>query len=112
LDADQNFAREAVTIVDRIEPNLVRPSKTWLPFTSLWRINLDTLNQGLRSTLDPLLVGYCYMIRRKGKIVHLHSTGWAQLPGEGQIGWGLHIPMNVASVSKFVTAIATIRLLN
>jgi hypothetical protein len=111
LDFEHDIGREARSTVDKIEPILIRPSRTRWPFTELWEINLDTFHQSLRTTLDPLGVGYCYMMRRKGKLVHLHTSGWAQLPNDGQVGWGLHIPMNVASVSKFVTAIATVRLL-
>ena len=51
------------------------------------------------------------MMKRKGKLVYLRSSGWAQLPDDGSVGWAPHVPMNVASVSKFVTAVATIRLL-
>jgi CubicO group peptidase (beta-lactamase class C family) len=51
------------------------------------------------------------MMKRKGKLVYLGSSGWAQLPNDGSVGWGPHVPMNIASVSKFVTAVATIRLL-
>ena len=111
LHSDHNIGREAVSTVDKIETDLIRPSRTRWPFTSLWRINLDTFNQRLRASIDPLKVGYCYMMSRKGKIVHLHASGFAQLPGDGEVGWGLHVPMNIASVSKFVTAIALVRLL-
>lgn len=116
LDAEHNIGRKALSTVDQIQPTLIRPSKIRWPFTIFWRINLDGLNQDLRTTFDPLGVGYCYMIRRKGAIVHVRTSGWAQLPndpatGEGQVAWGLHIPMNIASVSKFATAIAAVRLL-
>jgi hypothetical protein len=100
-----------VTTVDRIQPTLIRPSRLSWPFTELFQINLHTFNRRLRAALDPLRVGYCYMIRQRGRIAHLHTSGWAQLPGDGEIGWRLHTAMNVASVSKFVTAIAMIKLL-
>jgi len=113
LDFQQSVGREPIfTVADRIDPNLVRPSHIPWPFTWwLWRINLDTIDQGLRKALDPKSVGYCYMMKRKGKLVYLRSSGWAQLPNDGSVGWGFHVPMNVASVSKFVTAVATVRLL-
>jgi hypothetical protein len=116
LDFQQSVVRDAVfTVANKINPDLIPPSKApWL--TWLWRINLDTFDQRLRTTLDPLRVGYCYMMKRKGKLVYLRSSGWAQLPlvgdvDDGSVGWGPHVPMNVGSVSKFVTAVATIRLL-
>ena len=51
------------------------------------------------------------MMKRKGKPVYFRSSGWAQLPDDGFVGWGLHVPMNIGSVSKVVTAVATVRLL-
>jgi hypothetical protein len=66
LDFQQNVGRDAVfTVADKIDPDLIPPSQIPRPFTWLWRINLDTFDQGLRTTLDPLGVGYCYMIKRK-----------------------------------------------
>jgi beta-lactamase family protein len=117
LNFHQSDVRDvALTVADKINPDLIRPSRIPRPFTSLWRINVNTFDQCLRTTLDCQSVSYCYMIKRKGKLVYLRSSGWAQLPlvdgvDDGSVGWGPHIPMNVASVSKFVTAIATVRLL-
>jgi Beta-lactamase len=113
LDFHQGVVvRDAVfTVADKINPDLIRPSKIPRPFKWLWRINLDTFDEALRKTLDPKSVGYCYMLKRKGKLVYLRSSGWAQLPNDGSVGWDAHVPMNVGSVSKFITAIATIRLL-
>jgi CubicO group peptidase (beta-lactamase class C family) len=116
LDMQHSIASEAVSTVDEIQPILIRPSRVRWPFTTLWQINLAKLDQALRTALTGLGVGYCYMIKRKGIIAHVGASGWAQVPndpnpGEAGAKWALHIPMNVASASKFVTAIATVRLL-
>jgi hypothetical protein len=108
----RDIGREAVSTVDEIEPVLVSPRKFGRPFSDLWRINLDAFDQDLQAALDGQGVGYCYMIRRKSVILHLRSSGWAQLPGDGEVGWGFHVPMNIASVSKFVSAVAAVRLLD
>lgn len=110
----ESAAREISSNVSDIHWEPVPPSRFQSFFTHLsflWRINLDTLDDKLRSKLDALGIGYCYMIKRQGKIVHLGASGWAQLPNDGDIPWLFHIPMNIASISKFITAIATIRLL-
>jgi TolB protein len=44
-------------------------------------------------------------------LIDADGSGLIQLPADGDVPWLFHIPMNVASVSKFVTAIALIRLL-
>jgi hypothetical protein len=112
LDAQQNIGRPALSTTDKIAPILIRPRPGVLPFTALWEIDLDVLNNKLRTTLDPLGVGYCYLITRGRTIMHHRTFGWAQLDKDGDVGWSLNTPMNVASVSKFVTAIAIVRLLS
>jgi CubicO group peptidase (beta-lactamase class C family) len=110
LDLTHGIGREAVSTVDEAQPILIRPSKISWPLTYLYRINIDKFDQSLRNAMDALGVGYCYMIKRRGKILHLHASGWAQVGSDGPISWAPHIPMNMASVSKFVTAIAVVRL--
>ena len=110
LDLARGIGREAASTVDEAQPILLRPSKTRWPLTYLYRINIDKFDQSLRNAMDGLGVGYCYIIKRKGKILHFHASGWAQVGTDGPISWAPHIPMNMASVSKFVTAIAVMRL--
>jgi len=111
LNYESGLAHELFTPAPEIEWTVPRrPAWQW-PFYYFWRIDLDALDRGLRSALDATGVGYCYMLKRNGKLVHFASSGWAQLPADGDVPWLFHIPMNVASVSKFVTAIALIRLL-
>lgn len=107
-------AREKATIANEIHWPPVRPNRTWsllsfLPI--LWRIDPVALGREVRKLLDGLGIGYCYMLKRNGKIVDLGASGWAQLPGDGAVPWLFHIPMNIASISKFITAMATVRLL-
>jgi CubicO group peptidase (beta-lactamase class C family) len=110
LDLARGIGREAILTADEAQPILIGPSKTRWPFTYLYRINIDKFHQSLRNAMDALGVGYCYMIKRRGKILHIHASGWAQVGTDIPISWAQHIPMNMASVSKFVTAIAVVRL--
>ena len=121
-DLPYDIGREALSTVDTIEPNLVPSPKVRWPVSLLWRIDLDKFNRDLQGALNAISplnaspAGYCYVIRQKGQIVHAGSKGWAQLPddpqaGDGNVAWDTNVPMNVASVSKFVTAIAVVRLL-
>jgi beta-lactamase family protein len=113
-----NTAEAARSTVDRLEPDLVRADRPLWP-ALFWRINLDTLSRSLENALNAVRVGYCYMLKRNGKLAHGRSVGWAQLPptngpdtDDGSVAWQYHVPMNVGSVSKFVTAVAVVRLLN
>src|SRR5262245_3672847 len=111
LDYERGLAHQVFTPVTEVVWTVI-DRRAWLwPFYYLWRIDLDAVDRGLKSALDAKGVGYCYMLRQNGKLVHFASSGWAQLPTDGDTPWLFHIPMNIASVSKFVTAIALIRLL-
>jgi CubicO group peptidase (beta-lactamase class C family) len=111
LDYESGLARQPFTQLTEVDWAVTRRRGWRWPFSAFWRIDLDALGRGLRSGLDAAGVGYCYILKRQGKLVHFGASGWAQLPADGATPWLFHIPMNVASVSKFVTAIALIRLL-
>jgi CubicO group peptidase (beta-lactamase class C family) len=111
LDLAHGIGREAVQTVDEAQPILVRPSRIRWPLTYLFQINIDKFNQSLRTAMDATGVGYCYIIKRRGKILHMRASGSAQIGADGPISWAPHIPMNMASVSKVVTAIALVKLI-
>ena len=106
-----HVTRGVFTSVDDLQPRLVRASRTRSPLSWLWEINLDTLNTKLEAELKSFKVGYCYMLKSDGALVHGRSSGFAQLEDDGEVGWAYHVPMNVCSLSKFITAMATIKLL-
>lgn len=110
--------RDPAVILDQLTPDLFRPLRGgFTPLSWLWRINAETLDRKLRDELDPLQVGYCYMICRKGALIHGSASLFAQLPQRGQepddgnVPWGYDVPMNICSISKFVTAVAVFKLL-
>jgi CubicO group peptidase (beta-lactamase class C family) len=89
----------------------------WFP-TLFRQISPRLLSQAIETQLDPLGVGYAYRLMRNGVQVHGKAVRWAQLapippfiPDDGSIKWAFHVPMNLCSVSKFITAVAVYRLL-
>ena len=73
--------------------------------------------------LDPLGIGFCYMLNRRGSsssrtevVPHVwvrrqSPSAPLQIPAVPGIDWDYDVPCNIASVSKFITAIATVMLL-
>ena len=115
LGGDLNLAAGARSTVGEIEPAIVRSTKDRWPFRWMYRVNLDKLDGKLRAKFGDLAeryrVGFCYLMKREGKIVHFNAARFAQLRDDGDVPWGLHVPMSVGSVSKLITAIAVLRLL-
>lgn len=111
LDYSGGLGKEVRIPVDKIDWTIPGQVGWPWPLSLLWRVDLGAVDRGLRSGLDASGVGYCYMLKQDGKLMHFGASGWAELPGDGDVPWLFHIRMNVASVSKFVTAIGIIRLL-
>ena len=111
FDEQRSIASGAVTTTDVLNPTALRPTGVPNFLSSLWHINLDTFDRKLTNSLGSAGVGYCYMIRRKGALVHARADGYARVGDDGPIRWTHITPMNIGSVSKFVTAIATVKLL-
>jgi hypothetical protein len=125
---DDHFgvAAGAISTTDRLQERAYHTDRPSI-FAGLWKIDLRELHDRLHAKFDGLnrryQVGYCYMIRQNGVVVHSDSGDWAQRPGDsepppgdpvprpGNVPWRHSVTMNVASVSKFVTAIAIARLL-
>lgn len=86
-----------------------------------WRINPETLHANLQAALDPLGVGFCYIINRGGRLFAHHRRGearvsltvpWLGIVADPGLAWDIDVPTDICSVSKFITAVATLMLLD
>lgn len=73
--------------------------------------DLDTLKTNLSHEFDDNFVGYAFAIARNGAIRRAGAGGWARIPGDGRKPMGTYTRQNVASVSKTISAIAVLQLL-
>lgn len=74
-------------------------------------IDLEVFDSQLRSNLPSGLKGYTYLIMKNGQVQFVHSEGYARSPEDGLQHWDEHQKMHVASISKTITTVATLRLL-
>jgi CubicO group peptidase (beta-lactamase class C family) len=88
------------------EPVIPPPPSGWF-----YHLNVQKLKRDLSSLLNPCTVGYSMQLRRYGKVLFDVEWGKSKMPGEGDVDWTSGTPMHVASVSKFITAIAMTRVL-
>jgi CubicO group peptidase (beta-lactamase class C family) len=84
--------------------------------TSIFSQILYTLDAfGLATDLDELLTshihGYSVELRKSGRTVFALNRGNARDPVDTRLSWSTDVRMNVASVSKVITAAALVRLL-
>lgn len=65
----------------------------------------------LAFTIGPNVMGYAAAAGRDGVIVSESSGGWARSPTDGSVGMTPSIPSNIGSVSKYVSGVALLHLL-
>ena len=65
----------------------------------------------IEETLSHAAVGFAYVVNEDGQLAASGAEGWARKPGEGNLPMKTTTRMNVASVTKTVTAVATLKLL-
>ncbi len=74
-------------------------------------LNLEVFDAQLRSNLNTGLKGYTYLIMKDGQVKYTYSDGHARSPQDGLQPWDEFQKMHVASISKTITTVATLRLL-
>lgn len=73
--------------------------------------DLDKFAANLKNGLNGNVVGYAYAISKKGKVRRTGGGGKARIAGDGNRAYTPMTRQNVASVSKTITAVAVMQLL-
>lgn len=74
--------------------------------------NVTKMQRSIRSALKDKSVGYAFAIARGGQIVKKGAGGYAQLPGDGDKKMRPRTRINIMSVTKPITAMALLKLLD
>ena len=123
LDFHQSLADRVASTPEWLNPNLYRSGGPGARPLRSWHINPERLDASLRGLLDPLGVGFCYMLTRRGAPIYTHKVGDARLATPEikilstriaaipAVAWNFDVPTDLCSVSKLITAIAVVMLL-
>ncbi len=74
-------------------------------------INIEQFDQNLQKELDRCAKGYTYVIMQNGKVIATRSEGAARSFTDGYEAWSTNQKMHIASISKTITTVATLRVL-
>ncbi|RMH15183.1 MAG: class A beta-lactamase-related serine hydrolase [Gammaproteobacteria bacterium] len=74
-------------------------------------LNLEVFDSQLRGNLTTGLKGYTYLIMKDGQVKYTYSNGEARSHEDGYQPWDEFQTMHVASISKTISTVATLRLL-
>jgi CubicO group peptidase (beta-lactamase class C family) len=75
-------------------------------------LNLGAFGLKIHKALKDSAAGYMLQVRQNGALVHTGVWNWAQTPTDLGQGWSEATRMHVASVSKFLTAVALVKALD
>jgi CubicO group peptidase (beta-lactamase class C family) len=73
--------------------------------------DVNVFEQNIKDALGNQTVGYAYAINRDGQLVKSGDSGDARTPIDGEIDQSASKRMNIASVTKSITAVAVLQLL-
>ncbi|NIP79482.1 MAG: serine hydrolase, partial [Gemmatimonadetes bacterium] len=73
--------------------------------------DVDLFEQNIRDALDGETVGYAYAISEHGQLAASGANGFARTAVDGQLAQSAGKRTNIASVTKTITAVAVLQLL-
>ena len=75
------------------------------------QFNMDKFEENLRASLDGATVGYVYAINLNGQLNRSGDSGFARTMIDGNVLQSASKRMNIASITKTITAVAVLQLL-
>lgn len=76
------------------------------------KLNVNTFGQELHNKVKDQVTGYAMQLRKNGAPIYTLIWNWAQTPADANQGWKLDTRMHIASVSKYISAVAMVKLLD
>lgn len=75
-------------------------------------LDLGAFGLAIHTVLKDRATGYLLQVRKNGNLVFAGGWNWAQTPADQSKAWTENTRMHVASVSKFLTAVALVKALD
>lgn len=84
----------------------------FFPIQGLYTFDAAGFAASLHAALQDQVAGYAMRLLHHGLPIQTRTWNWAKTESDGGEGWTDSTRMHVASVSKFITAVAMLRLLH
>jgi CubicO group peptidase (beta-lactamase class C family) len=81
-------------------------------FKSTPKLNVGAFGTTMHTILKENVTGYMLQVRQNGNLIYNLVWDYAQTPADQNKGWSQDTRMHVASVSKFLTAVAMVKALD
>jgi CubicO group peptidase (beta-lactamase class C family) len=93
------------------ETRLSVPAKR-VTFKKTPKLDVGAFGTAMHTLLKDNVVGYMLQVRKTDQLVYNLIWNYAQTPADGNKGWNENTRMHVASVSKYLTAVSLVKLLD
>jgi CubicO group peptidase (beta-lactamase class C family) len=99
------------------EVNEAREARYKIPlvaknFKATPKLNVGAFGTTMHTILKANVTGYMLQVRQNGNLIYNLIWDYAQTPADQNKGWNENTRMHVASVSKFLTAVAMVKTLD
>ncbi len=75
------------------------------------KLDLNAFGEAFHAAIKDNVAGYALRIGKNGQTIYTLQWNWAQTPNDASLGWNPGRRMHIASVSKLITAMAMVDLL-
>jgi CubicO group peptidase (beta-lactamase class C family) len=110
--APANVQNVEMEEVDPRRERLFQVPRRTQQFQTTPKLDIATFGTAAHTILKNNVTGYVLQVRKNGNLVYNLVWNWAQTPTDGKDGWHSDTRMHVASVSKFLTAVAMMKTLD
>jgi CubicO group peptidase (beta-lactamase class C family) len=81
-------------------------------FKAIPKLDVGAFGESIHAIFKTNVTGYILQVRKNGTLIYNLIWDWAQTPADQGKGWNEDSRMHVASVSKFLTAVAMVKVLD
>lgn len=111
------IAPQRLQNIEIVEPDERKYARLAIPrrvvkFNKKPHVNLGAFGTAVHTILKNQTSGYILQVRKNGQLAGNWIWNWAQTPADQGKGWSQDTRMHVASVSKFLTAVAMVKALD
>lgn len=83
-----------------------------LDFKTTPKLDVAAFGTTMHTILKDQVTGYILQVRQNGNLIYNLIWNWSKTPVDGNKGWNEDTRMHVASVSKYLTAVGLVKLLD
>ena len=101
--------------IEKVDPALeviYKIPPVFKDFKTTPKVDLGAFGTAVHTILKDSVTGYILQVRQNGNLVYNLIWNWAQTPADQGQGWTDDTRMHVASVSKFLTAVGLVKVLD